>query len=418
MNKDMYKKILIVEDIKSISNFIRRQIDAKLHFEAKCAYSFADTRKILESEDDFFVALLDLNLPDAPDGEVVDFVLAKKIPSIILTATFDEGIRDNILEKNVVDYVVKSGLHSLVHVIYLVQRIYRNQFIKVLIVDDSRSFRNYYQSLLVTHKFNVVLADDGQKALEVLKDNPDIKLVITDYNMPVMDGFELVTNIRNQYDKNEIAIIGVSAQESGILSAKFLKSGANDFLTKPFEKEEFYARVTQNIEMLEFIDELRDAAIRDPLTKLYNRRYYFDAGEKLFQKAKKNNIPMTIAMMDIDFFKKINDTYGHDGGDAVLCSISNLLKENVGEHILARFGGEEFCVLVYDTDQETALALFEDIRKKIEQNEIQHKDVTIKITMSIGVCNQVMDSLDEMINRSDEMLYHAKEDGRNQVQSS
>lgn len=416
MHQKTYKRVLVVEDVKSISNFICRQIQNKLGLETIPAASYQETREILERETDFFTALLDLNLPDAPEGEIVDFVISKDIPSIVLTATFDEKVRERIQRKNVVDYMIKEGFRSLRQINWLIRRLYRNQFIKILVADDTRSYRNYYKSLLHTHKYEVIEAENGKRALEILNSTPDIKLVITDYNMPEMDGFELVSRIRESHEKNEIAIIGISAQGSGMLSAKFLKSGANDFLKKPFEKEEFYARVTQNVEMLEYIDELKNSAIRDPLTKLFNRRYFFDAGEKMFNQMKRAGQPPAIAMLDIDFFKSVNDNYGHHAGDAVLKNISATLVNNFGKpHIVARFGGEEFCILVCGVEGGEITGLFETLRRTVEESEVRYEKDAIRVTLSAGVCVMPHQSMEQMINRADELLYQAKREGRNRV---
>ncbi len=417
-DRKTFRRILIVEDVKSISNFICRQIESKLGMETVSASSFAETKEILTAETDFFISLLDLNLPDAPDGEIVDYVLSKKIPSVVLTATFDEKVREDILNKNVIDYMIKDGLQSLKHINDLIRRIYRNQYIKVLVVDDSRGFRNYYRKLLTTHKFNVVEAEDGIMALATIDKNPDTRMVITDYNMPKMDGFELVSRLRKKYDKNELAIIGISAQGGGLLSAKFLKSGANDFLTKPFEREEFYARVSQNIEVLEYISELKETATRDPLTKLYNRRYYFEKGDQMFTEYRKKNRPVAVGMVDIDFFKKINDTLGHDAGDNVLKFMSGVLTQAFDKpHIVARFGGEEFCILVCGLDDDKVYEKFENLRVKIENSEIVYHDQVIRMTVSVGIANQPRDTMETMINRADQLLYSAKDEGRNRVVS-
>ena len=418
MNRKTYKRVLVVEDVKSISNFICKQIENNLGLETVPAISYQATREILDRETDFFVALLDLNLPDAPEGEIVDLVTSKDIPSIVLTATFDEHVRERILRKNVVDYLIKEGFRSLRHINYLIRRLYLNQSLTILVADDTKSYRNYFKSLLHIHQFEVLEAENGKIALEVLKANPDIKLVITDYNMPEMDGFELVSRIRDSHEKSEIAIIGISAQGSGLLSAKFLKSGANDFLTKPFEKEEFYARVTQNIEMLEYISELKDSAIRDPLTKLYNRRYFFETGEKTFAELKKSEQNPVIAMVDIDFFKSVNDNYGHHAGDVVLKNISAMLMNTFKKpHIVARFGGEEFCILVCGVDAGDVTAFCEDLRRAVEKNEVRYENDSINVTISVGVCIMPHKSMEQMINRADELLYMAKNDGRNRVVS-
>jgi diguanylate cyclase (GGDEF)-like protein len=231
-----------------------------------------------------------------------------------------------------------------------------------------------------------------------------------------MDGIQLTKKIRRRYNKDQVAIIGISAQEKKILSAHFIKNGANDFIHKPFLSEEFYCRVTQNIELLERIEKIKELSNKDYMTGLYNRRYFFESGRKLFKKAEKQNYSIVIAMVDIDFFKQINDTYGHDAGDEVIKNVSGILKKRFRESdIVSRFGGEEFCILAMNMEPKHSFMLFEELRKMIEISEIRVGDKTIQTTVSIGVCATPLSSLDEMIKQADLMLYKAKKAGRNRV---
>ncbi|MGD8385914.1 MAG: diguanylate cyclase [Desulfobacteraceae bacterium] len=415
-HKDTSRKILVVEDSRSVSGFLCRQIEESLEFEAVPAYSLAEAQAIVEEDPAFFVAVLDLNLPDAPDGEIVDYIRQKGIPAVILTATFDEKLREEILGKHVVDYVLKDSQHSLDVVKELIQRIYRNQDIAILLVDPSREFRSYCRTLLEAHKYTVMEAETGAQGLDVLSAHPGILLVITDFNMPSMDGFEFVSRVRERFGKNDVGIIGLSAQGSGLVSAKFLKKGANDFLSKPFVSEEFYARVTQNIELIEFIRQLREIAIRDPLTRLYNRRYYFDAGEKLLEESRETDTPVTVAMIDIDWFKEVNDRFGHDAGDEVLVQLAERLMRTFGKsHIVSRIGGEEFSVLAYGLHGTRAVRIFEDFRRLIESMSIPYGSETVRFTISIGLCCEENQPLAHLIREADRRLYRAKQSGRNRV---
>jgi diguanylate cyclase (GGDEF)-like protein len=410
------RRILVVEDTRSVSGFLCRQIEDTLKFEPVPAYTMAEAAAILEENDAFFVGVLDLNLPDAADGEVVDLVLRKGIPAIILTGSFDESLREEILGKNVVDYVLKESPGSLDHVKELIQRIYKNQEVGVLLVDGSTSFRSFCRGLLEAHKFRVLEAGNGKEGLDILSRNPDVRLIITDYNMPEMDGFEFVSRVREVYGRDEVGIIGLSTQGAGTVSARFLKTGANDFLPKPFETEEFYARVTQNVELVEFIARLREIAARDPLTRLHNRRHYFEAGEKLLSEAAEKGLPVTVAMLDIDRFKEVNDRYGHEAGDAVLVRLADRLKRTFGRsHVISRLGGEEFSILVYGIQGERAVRLFDDFRRLIENTEVLCGDHQIRFTVSIGLCCTPGCSLIQMIREADQGLYRAKGEGRNRV---
>ncbi len=240
--------------------------------------------------------------------------------------------------------------------------------------------------------------------------------MITDYTMPGMDGFELTKRIRKNYSKEGMAVIGISAYGNPLVSAKFIKHGANDFLNKPVIAEEFYSRVNQNLEMLELVERIRDSANRDYLTKLFNRRYFFDLGRSLHANAKRHHAPLSVAMVDIDFFKKINDTHGHDAGDKALVHMAEILTSRFRDSdIVARFGGEEFCILAPEMKSDKILEVFEGLRKAIEASPALCDGISIPFTVSIGLCARMEDSLEKMINQADSMLYKAKHSGRNKV---
>ena len=414
----MKGKVLIVEDDHMTAKVVRRELEKALELPVKVADSFKATVEVLaaEGKDSFSVALVDLHLPDAPQGEVLDHLLALGVPCIVFTGEFSDELREQMVAKRVIDYVLKENAASVHYVARLVRRIHLNQGIKVLVVDDSRTARHIITALLRRHLFQVIEAESGEQALELLEEHRDIYLVITDYHMPGMDGFELVKRIREKFDMNRLAIIGLSAHGSNLLSARFIKNGANDFITKPFLEEEFYCRVTQNIALMETIHQLEEASVRDALTGLHNRRYFNEAAAQLFANMRRGQLQIVVGMIDLDFFKRVNDTHGHDAGDAVLKGVSGVLLGCIREtDILARTGGEEFCVLLVNTSPEGAAVLFERMRAAIEAAEIPFAGQTLQITASFGVCTEPRDRLQAMINGADELLYRAKSLGRNRV---
>lgn len=415
------KDVLVVEDTKLFARVLKHSIETTLDLNVILAMTYAEALQKIEEQEQkdepFLVSLLDLNLPDAPDGEIVDYVTKKGIPAIVFTGSFDEKIRERIISKHVLDYVVKENAASVGYLLDLIKRVIKNKTTTVLVVDDSTTQRAHIVNLLKNYQFQVLEAEDGIQAIEVMEASDDpVRLVITDYYMPNMDGFDLTKKIREKHPKEELAIIGMSSGENNLLTARFIKNGANDFITKPFEVEEFFCRVIQNVEITEYIEALKNAAIRDFLTGLYNRRYFFDTGAKNYKKARKAEKKISVAMVDVDFFKKVNDTYGHDAGDEVLVLMSTLLKGHFqsGE-VIARFGGEEFCVMVLDIEPDAAFTLFESLRQLIEDQIITFERHTIRITASIGLCNSSFPSLHDMVTKSDEMLYAAKTGGRNRV---
>lgn len=252
--------VLIIEDSPLQSKIIRNHIQLYTAFPVLMAHTLAEAETVLaEYAEQIYVAVIDLNLPDAPDGEAVDLCLLWKVPSVVLTASFNEIIRNTFINKCVVDYFFKGSIQDMNPMITSMERIYHNQSVSVLIVDDSRSQRRQMRTLLEVQRLNVLEASDGLEALEIMEVNPHVSLVITDFQMPRMDGLELIRELRNHHRSHQLAIIAVSAVGSGALTAQFLKNGANDFLTKPFEVEEFYWRVNQTLEMLDLIRNVRES---------------------------------------------------------------------------------------------------------------------------------------------------------------
>ncbi|HRH79059.1 MAG TPA: response regulator, partial [Cellvibrionaceae bacterium] len=246
------KTILVVEDSPMVMKIIKHVMGQNPHYQAVFAERFAQAQDcITQIGSDLFAAVVDLNLPDAPDGEIVDYCLSRKIPTVVLTGSFDATRREKLLAKGVVDYVTKEGRFSYVYVSNLLVRLIKNAQVKVLVVDDSSTSRKFITQLLHLQHYQVLEAIDGVDAIKAVIEHPDIRLLITDYNMPRMDGFELVQNLRVKYEKTDLIIIGLSSENDGALSAKFIKNGANDFLRKPFNHEEFFCRVNHNIELLE-----------------------------------------------------------------------------------------------------------------------------------------------------------------------
>ena len=394
-------------------------IEQHLGWRTMVAASFQDTMKLLEKSDQrFFAAVVDLTLPDAVNREHVDFITEAGIPTIILTADYDMKLRDSLISKpKVVDYFIKSaGVMEMC--VKLLARLWSNTTTTVLIVDDSLMQRNYIAKLLRRRLFNIEIANDAEEALAILEKDTDrhIRLALVDYYMPGMNGDALVTKIRGTWSKEDLAVIGISSQEAGMLSVHFLKSGASDFIRTPFTVEELFCRVDASLEINETLAAVRYASHRDPLTQLYNRRYFSEVASKLHSQALCTNRSMGIAMLDIDYFKSINDTYGHGVGDAALCHLAKLLTPHLRDtDVVARWGGEEFCLMLPDLSPDEARSTVEHIRKAVEADPFVCGIQKLKFTVSIGLTLNLGDTLTAMISEADEVLYQAKEGGRNRV---
>jgi diguanylate cyclase (GGDEF)-like protein len=409
--------VLLVEDSRFIAKLVRQSVERALGREVIVAGTLAEAVSVADEEPArLLAAVVDLDLPDAPHGEVVAAMVGRGVPTVVLTATYDEATRERILDEGIVDYYIK-GDQSLAQVNETLRRLERNPEVKVLVVDDSGVYRRLLVKLLRTHRFAVVEARDGVEALDVLATNPDTMLIVTDFEMPRCDGIELVRRVREKHRPETLAILGASSLGSSVMSARFLKHGADDFLTKPFLAEELYCRVYHAVRTLEHIREIRRAAYTDQLTRLDNRLSFFTTVPPLWEAAREVGRDFTVAMVDIDHFKSINDTHGHAGGDAALRHVADLLRRVLAAEglFVARFGGEEFCVVGDGVGGERAADLFEALRAEVEGSSVAFEGATIRFTLSVGATARAAETLDGTINAADEALYDAKEGGRNRV---
>ncbi len=412
------KKVLIVDDSPTIINVFQSTMEDIPDIQALYATSYKEAMKHIRSNpDSIHAAILDYNLTDAPKGEVVALAGSHNIPTIVLTGNLDKHTQNVILKRSVVDFILKHDPTSIKTAIDSLKKILRRYDTTVLIVDDSKLSREMIKMSLESTHLNVLEAHDGQEAYEMITSGEhDITLLITDYQMPRLDGLDLTFKLREHYSKVTLGIIAISSAEDDETVSKFLKFGANDFINKPPLPNEVITTVNSNLEILNLFAQVQDLANKDFLTGAYNRRYFFDTGDTIFLKAKRKESLLAVAMLDIDKFKNINDTYGHDVGDIAIREIKKVIDKNLRKSdLFARFGGEEFCILLEDISLEDTQKLFEKIRSAFEENVLTVGDITFSYTISIGVAYGTADTLEEMVNLSDKALYYAKENGRNQV---
>jgi diguanylate cyclase (GGDEF)-like protein len=249
--------------------------------------------------------------------------------------------------------------------------------------------------------------------------------------MPDMDGFETYNYIRNTENNIRTPIIFLTAKVDVENVVKSFEMGAVDYIRKPFNTMELKARVKTHIELSkmreelarknkllqEANDELKILASTDPLTSLVNRRTLLFLLDKEQSRFKRNNKPFSIIIADIDSFKRVNDTYGHNFGDYVIASIADLFRKSVrAQDCIARWGGEEYLILMPETDCTGAVIIAEKLRNTIESFVFQNNDISIHVTMTFGVSSydNIMDT-DLLINKADSALYSGKEKGKNCV---
>ncbi|WP_254849526.1 diguanylate cyclase [Thalassotalea sp. PP2-459] len=230
-----------------------------------------------------------------------------------------------------------------------------------------------------------------------------------------MDGIELTNELRKHYNKEQLAIVGISGAANPMLSARFIKNGADDFLRKPFCTEEFYCRMMQNIENLHNIEMIQKAANTDYLTELPNRRAFFSDAEKYLKEYIAAGNCFGLVMIDIDYFKRINDQYGHDAGDHILKYLALYMRKHIPNSLLARLGGEEFAVLISGENQEGLYQVLDNFRQKLSTSTVKYAQQDIHFSVSMGVVFNSHLSLAEQMNIADQGLYQSKENGRNQI---
>jgi len=410
-------KILIIEDSRSTAKLIQYAIMERLGIACDIAMNMTEAEGYIQPDPAAYaIVLCDLNLPDAPAGEAVDMVMSYRLPCVVVSAGLTKASRLQMLHKPISDYVLKRGTRDIQYLIGVVERLLRNEKTKVLVVDDSNTYRKGLVDMLTRQRLQVLEACNGVQALEVLEENPDIQLILSDYNMPLMDGFQLTEAVRARYAQDRVAIIVTTGLEED-LAAQFLRYGANDFIPKAASFEELLCRIHMNLNMLDLIRINRDLSEKDPLTGLYNRRMLFKEGGRLIEKAGESG-RVTAAMLDIDHFKKVNDTYGHAGGDLALRCMGDLITRQFPPPcITARYGGEEFCILFPDTvPHSIALEQLEVFRSSVEALQIPYEETAFSFTVSIGVARATPYGLDDTLNAADQRLYEAKRSGRNRIQ--
>ncbi|MEN0118738.1 response regulator [Agrobacterium cavarae] len=244
-------RILLAEDSNVFTQMIGARLKELLGLTVEVCRNFEELQECYEhSSEEVTLAISNINLPGAENGEALEYLVDLSIPTIVFTSTFHEDTREKLITKEVVDYILKDNVFAVDMLTESVCRFLTNHRHHVLIVDDSPTARALLSSRLKRYNFRVSLADSGAKALEILRNNSDIGLVVTDYNMPDIDGFELTRRIRTMRGSHELRIIGVSSSTNRLLSARFLKAGGNDFMLRPFIEEEFYCRVNQNLDTL------------------------------------------------------------------------------------------------------------------------------------------------------------------------
>ncbi len=290
---------------------------------------------------------------------------------------------------------------------------------KILVIDDTHLNLNILKDILEAEGFDVYTADNGLGGLNMARlIKPDA--ILLDVVMQGMDGFETCRCLKHDYSLSNIPVIMESAKTDGNNIKKALELGAFDYVKKPIDPIEVIARIQSALRYKELQDKLKDMAMKDGLTGLYNFSLLIELFGREIRKQQRNKADTSFVMVDIDYFKKVNDTYGHTSGNVVLKELADVLSDSVrAGDIVARFGGEEFGIVLPGAKIQDACSLCERIRSRVENTNFKAGGNNIKITISLGVAaKSYNDSLtmEEIIKKADLRLYEAKTKGRNRVE--
>jgi diguanylate cyclase (GGDEF)-like protein len=303
---------------------------------------------------------------------------------------------------------------------------------RILVVDDHPDNVEIINVRLSSRGFEIETATNGEEALQKVHENPP-HLILLDVMMPLMDGYEVSRRIKNDDSLPFIPIILVTARDSTQDKVDGLDAGADDYLTKPVNFPELEARVRSMLRIKRLQDELdqknrelelvnkrlRKLSVTDGLTELFNHRHIHELLHEEFERTKRSGEPMAVAMMDLDRFKLVNDTYGHPTGDVILYETADILRQTVREiDMVGRYGGEEFIAILPGANEDDAAHFAERVRQAVANHVFQDEANEVRMTMSGGVASfpdADTDHPDLLIKRADEALYAAKEGGRNQI---
>ncbi len=293
---------------------------------------------------------------------------------------------------------------------------------KILIAEDDPVSRRVLEGFLTKWGYELVVTKDGAEAWKALEQEAAPPLAVVDWMMPGMDGLELCRKVRERGTGPYTYILLLTAKGRKEDIVRGIEAGADDYLTKPFDAQELRVRIRAGLRVLELQEKLRELATHDPLTGLFNRGAILELLQRELARSERAGVSVGVIIADLDRFKKVNDTYGHLIGDAVLCEAAKHMKAAVRTYdLVGRYGGEEFLVFSPGCNLREALVQAERIREYIAREPLVTSPASVQITASFGVCASEVGARNDfttLINAADAALYRAKERGRNRVEQA
>ena len=299
----------------------------------------------------------------------------------------------------------------------------KDQVIKVLIAEDNAVSAKILQKNINDWGYEVVLAKNGKEAWSSLQ-NEGIKLAILDWMMPEINGIQLCKKIRQNdhlgKDQEYTYIILLTAKDEQKDLIKGFSAGADDYIRKPFNHLELKARLKTGKRIIDLQKQLQEQASRDSLTEIWNRKRMFRILDKEINRANRDNLPVAIIMIDIDKFKSINDSHGHQVGDLVLKEVTHVLKKSVRNYDeICRYGGDELLIILPNCNVAKTESIAERLRQNMNKHRIDSDTVSLNVTLSFGGASTESYSSDitseALIMAADKALLEAKNKGRNRV---
>ena len=290
---------------------------------------------------------------------------------------------------------------------------------KILVVDDNVELRLVIKALLTQHGWEVLTASNGDEAYALLQRDDAPALAIVDWMMPGMSGPELCRKLRESDETGRTYILMLTGRRSSDDVVAALDSGADDFVSKPFNIDELEARIRAAQRLISQREQLRTQANMDELTGILNRAAIRETLTRALEQAIREDSAVSVVLCDADGFKQVNDTYGHPVGDAVLRGLAKRLRARLRPNdAVGRYGGEEFLIVLPGSCLQRAMAVAERLRENVCGEPLQTSAGRLPVTVSLGVATGRGDNLnlDTLISEADQALYRAKQRGRNRVE--